>query len=68
MGATQTTPHSTSAQEPDDSFPAPEYSDEGVDLTLIRAALRLTPLERLMQNDANKWVFFVARPGTHADR
>ncbi|MGI8742789.1 MAG: hypothetical protein ACR2NN_09505 [Bryobacteraceae bacterium] len=27
--------------------PAPDYSDDGVDLTLIRWMLSLTPLERL---------------------
>lgn len=31
----------------DSDAPLPEYSDDGVDLTLIRWMLSLTPLERL---------------------
>lgn len=32
---------------PVDTAPAPEYSEDGVDLTLIRWMLSLTPAERL---------------------
>jgi hypothetical protein len=32
---------------PADSAPAPEYSEDGVDLSLIRWMLSLTPAERL---------------------
>ena len=31
----------------DDSAPLPDYSEDGVDLSLIRWTLSLTPLERL---------------------
>lgn len=31
----------------DDQFPAPEYSEDGVDLSLIRWMLSLTPAQRL---------------------
>ena len=33
--------------DPDIEFPAPEYSEDGVDLSLIRWMLSLTPTERL---------------------
>ena len=33
--------------QPNIQAPAPEYSEDGVDLTLIRWMLSLTPLERL---------------------
>ena len=32
---------------PDEPAPAPEYSEDGVDLSLIRWMLSLTPAERL---------------------
>ena len=32
---------------PDEPAPAPDYSEDGVDLSLIRWALSLTPAERL---------------------
>jgi hypothetical protein len=32
---------------PDEQRPLPEYSDDGVDLTLVRWMLSLTPAERL---------------------
>ncbi len=31
----------------DEDFPAPEYSEDGVDLSLIRWMLSLTPAQRL---------------------
>ncbi|MBZ5611177.1 MAG: hypothetical protein LAP38_23185 [Acidobacteriia bacterium] len=33
--------------EPEEQFPQPEYSEDGVDLSLIRWMLSLTPAERL---------------------
>jgi len=36
----------TESSHPDDP-PAPDYSDDGVDLSLIRWTLSLTPAERL---------------------
>jgi len=33
--------------DPDIEFPAPEHSEDGVDLSLIRWMLSLTPAERL---------------------
>jgi hypothetical protein len=33
--------------DPRDQFPAPEYSEDGVDLSLIRWMLSLTPAQRL---------------------
>jgi hypothetical protein len=37
---------------PDDEMPKPEHSEDGVDLSLIRWMLSLTPAERLEFLDA----------------
>lgn len=45
-----------------------EYSSEGVDLSLIRASLARTPLQRLEINDENRWIFEVTQSGTNVSR